>query len=130
MADARHPEDGPDAGGRAGPQALAPAPRARDVRRGHAGAGARCRRVPGELLRELASQTFFGTPDHDILYRSRDVRDAIFVAFPVNEDAESYFGWYRVGEASAPFSPHDRDVLAYALRALKWFHRRVMLHHG
>ncbi|HZR83448.1 MAG TPA: LuxR C-terminal-related transcriptional regulator [Candidatus Binatia bacterium] len=82
------------------------------------------------LLRELASCAFFGTPDYDILYRSRDVSDAIFAAFPVNDDAESYFGWYRVGEGSRPFSTLDRDVVAYALRALKWFHRRVMLHHG
>jgi DNA-binding CsgD family transcriptional regulator len=34
------------------------------------------------------------------------------------------------GEKSSPFAPYDRDLLAYALRPLKWFHRRVMLHHG
>jgi DNA-binding CsgD family transcriptional regulator len=82
------------------------------------------------LLRELASEAFFATRDYDILYRTRNVRDAIFVVFPVNEDAESYFGWYRIGEERPPFSPLERDALAYALRALKWFHRRVMLHHG
>jgi len=82
------------------------------------------------LLRELASPEFFATRDYDVLYRSRSIRDAIFVAFPVNEDAESYFGWYRIGAEQGPFSTIDRDVLAYALRALKWFHRRVMLHHG
>jgi DNA-binding CsgD family transcriptional regulator len=82
------------------------------------------------LLHELASPEFFATSDYDVLYRSRDVHDAIFVVFPVNEDAESYFGWYRTGEADRPFSALDRNVLAYALRALKWFHRRVMLHHG
>ena len=82
------------------------------------------------LLRELASPAFFETRDYDILYRSRDVADAIFVVCPVNEDAEAYFGWYRIGAEQSPFSPLDRDVLAYALRALKWFHRRVMLHHG
>jgi DNA-binding CsgD family transcriptional regulator len=82
------------------------------------------------LLRELASPGFFATRDYDILYRARDIRDAIFVASPVNEDAESYFGWYRTGGESGPFSPLDRDLLAYALRPLKWFHRRAMLHHG
>jgi DNA-binding CsgD family transcriptional regulator len=82
------------------------------------------------LLQELAPQGFFATRDYEILYRARNVRDAIFVAAPLNEDAESYYGWYRSGEDSAPFSPLDRDLLAYALRALKWFHRRVMLHHG
>jgi len=82
------------------------------------------------LLRELASPEFVATRDYDILYRTRGVKDAIFVVSPVNEDAESYFGWYRIGHGESSFSPLDRDLLAYATRALKWFHRRVMLHHG
>ena len=59
-----------------------------------------------------------------MLYRARDITDALFVGFPVNEDAESFFGWYRLGEDPA-FSPEDRDVLTSAFRSLKWFHRRV-----
>jgi DNA-binding CsgD family transcriptional regulator len=82
------------------------------------------------LLRELAPPDFFGSTDYDLIYRDRGIVDAIFIAFPVNQDAESYFGWYRMGEGAMPFAPSDRDVLAYALRALKWFHRRAMLHHG
>ena len=82
------------------------------------------------LLRELAPPGFFATADYDVLYRARDIHDAIYVVFPVNEDAESYFGWYRVGQETSPFVPYDRDLLAYALRAIKWFQRRVMLHHG
>ena len=78
------------------------------------------------LLRELAPPGFFATADYDLLYRARDIRDAIYIVFPVNEDAESYFGWYRIGEKTSPFTPSDRDLLAYALRPLKWFHRRVM----
>jgi DNA-binding CsgD family transcriptional regulator len=82
------------------------------------------------LLRELAPPGFLASRDYDVLYRSRGIHDAIFTAFPVNEDAESYFGWYRTGENGSPFSAFDRDLVAHALRALKWFHRRVMLHHG
>ena len=82
------------------------------------------------LLRELAPSGFAATADHDVLYRARNIHDAIFVACPLNEDAESYYGWYRIGDAGGTFTPADRDLLAYALRALKWFHRRVMLHHG
>jgi len=82
------------------------------------------------LLRELATPAFFTTHDYDVLYRARDIQDAIFVVFPVNEDAESYLGWYRTGDATSPFSSLDRDVLAYAMRALKWLHRRVLLYHG
>ena len=82
------------------------------------------------LLRELAPADFFASADYDLIYRTRGVHGAIFIAFPVNQDAESYFGWYRMGDGATPFSADDRDLLAYALRALKWFHRRAMLHHG
>jgi len=82
------------------------------------------------LLSELAPPGFADTPDYDVLYRARDITDAIYVVIPANEDAESYFGWYRVGAAANPFTAADRDVLAYALRSLKWLQRRVMLHHG
>ena len=82
------------------------------------------------LLCDLAPPDFASTRAYDILYRSRNIHDAIFAACPVNADAESYFGWYRVGSDCEPFSPADRDLVAYALRALKWFHRRVMLHYG
>ena len=82
------------------------------------------------LLRDLAPPDFVSTHAYDILYRSRQIQDAIFAAFPVNADAESYFGWYRVGSQRDLFSPADRDLVAYALRALKWFHQRIMLHYG
>jgi DNA-binding CsgD family transcriptional regulator len=87
-------------------------------------------RFRARLLRELASPEFFTTRDYDVLYRARDIRDAIFVVVPVNEDAESYCGWYRIGDGRRAFTARDRNVLEYALRDLKWFHRRVMLHHG
>jgi DNA-binding CsgD family transcriptional regulator len=82
------------------------------------------------LLCDLAPPDFVSTPAYDTIYRARHIQDAIFAVFPVNADAESYFGWYRVGPQREPFSPLDRDLVAYALRALKWFHQRIMLHHG
>ena len=82
------------------------------------------------LLTELAPPGFVDTADFDVLYRARNISDAIYVVIPANEDAESYFGWYRLGAPASPFTAADRDVLAYALRSLKWFQRRVMLHHG
>jgi DNA-binding CsgD family transcriptional regulator len=82
------------------------------------------------LLRDLAPPDFVSTRAYDILYRSRHIQDAIFAAAPINADAESYFGWYRVGPPGDLFSPLDRDLVSYALRALKWFHRRIMLHYG
>ena len=67
------------------------------------------------------------------LYRSYYLdcghRDAIYVAFPVNADAESWFGLFRA-TGQPPFSAGDRDTLAYALRGIKWFHRQLLLSHG
>ena len=55
--------------------------------------------------------------------------DVVYAAFPVNEDAESYFGIFRACGQS-PFTEAERDTLAYALRGIKWFHRRLLLSHG
>ena len=41
------------------------------------------------LLSELAPPGFADTPDYDVLYRARDISDAIYVVVPANEDAES-----------------------------------------
>jgi DNA-binding CsgD family transcriptional regulator len=51
------------------------------------------------------------------------------VVFPVNKDAESYFGIFRALDCP-PFTVEERDKLAYALRGIKWFHRQIMLSHG
>ena len=51
------------------------------------------------------------------------------MAFPVNEDAESWFGIHRALDCP-PFTEAERDVIAYALRGIKWFHRQLMLSHG
>lgn len=95
------------------------------------------------LLAELAPPGFSETPAYDLLYRQRGITDAIFAGCPINEDAESYFGFYRSDEPkdvvapgepatapSPPFSSDDRDTVAYALRPLRWFYQRMMLHHG
>jgi DNA-binding CsgD family transcriptional regulator len=81
------------------------------------------------LLRDLVSPAWFTSPFYDIAYRALDVIDAVFVISPVNRDAESYFGFQRkVGHRR--FAPRDRDLLATALRGLKWFHQQVLLSHG
>jgi DNA-binding CsgD family transcriptional regulator len=62
-------------------------------------------------------------------YRARGLTDAMHVIFPVNDSAESYFGFQR-RTGRAPFSETNRDLVAYALRGMKWFHRQVMLSQG
>lgn len=90
-----------------------------------AGAG----RFRANRLRDSVSDEWFNSYYYHYYYRSVGRDDAIFVAFPVNEDAESWFGVYRnVGQPW--FTVEERDILAYALRGIKWFHRQLMLGYG
>ncbi|CDX21298.1 Transcriptional regulator, LuxR family [Mesorhizobium sp. ORS 3324] len=52
--------------------------------------------------------------------------DAVFVAFPLNADCESHFGFY----SRKTFADEEITLLAQALRGIKWFHRLLMLGHG
>lgn len=69
---------------------------------------------------------WFDSPFYRTHWEAMGTRDAVFVAFPLNRDCESHFGFY--GEPSFPADAIAR--LAIALRAVKWFHRRVLLSHG
>ncbi|QGM44592.1 helix-turn-helix transcriptional regulator [Methylocystis heyeri] len=59
-------------------------------------------------------------------YASVGVFDAAFVAFPLNDDSESHFGFYS-GRA---FTDKEIELFSYALRGIKWFHRHLMLGRG
>jgi DNA-binding CsgD family transcriptional regulator len=90
-----------------------------------AGAG----RFRANRLRDLVSEEWFNSPYYHVYYRGVGLSDAVFIAFPINADAESWFGVFR--EIGKPdFSAEERDILAYALRGSKWFHRQLMLNRG
>jgi len=69
---------------------------------------------------------WFETPFYEYFYGSRGVHDAVYVGFPLNQNAESHFGFY----AHDRFTDEQIALLAYALRGIKWFHRRLMLSYG
>lgn len=69
---------------------------------------------------------WFDSPFYQGHYASAGIRDAVFVGFPLNRDAESHFGFY----ADKPFTDEDIVLLSYALRGIKWFHRQLMLSHA
>ncbi|GLQ97758.1 hypothetical protein GCM10007863_21780 [Dyella mobilis] len=75
--------------------------------------------------RELP-QAWFDSAFYERYYASVGTYDAVFVAFPINEDCESHFGFY----SRKTFSDVEIAVLAYALRGIKWFHRHLLLGHG
>jgi DNA-binding CsgD family transcriptional regulator len=105
---------------------------ANDLQRGVADAAttaivANAGRFRANRLRDLVSDDWSESDFYQRYYRGVD--DAIFVAFPINEDAESWFGVFRA-QGQPRFTSEERDTLAYALRGVKWFHRRLMLSHG
>lgn len=80
-------------------------------------------------LRDLVGPEWFESLYYRVYYLGVGTADTIWVAFPVNEDAESWFGIHRA-PGLPPFTEAERDAVAYALRGIKWFHRQLMLSHG
>jgi DNA-binding CsgD family transcriptional regulator len=80
-------------------------------------------------LSDLVPPEWFESEFYRSYYHDCGHTDAVYVAFPINEDAESYFGIFR-GIGQAAFSEEERDTLAYVLRGIKWFHRQLLLSHG
>ena len=77
-------------------------------------------------LRAGLPQEWFESTFYERHYASVGAFDAVFVAFPLNEDSESHFGFY----ADRRFADEEIALLAYALRGIKWFHRHLMLGEG
>jgi len=77
-------------------------------------------------FRHEMPEAWFHTPFYRDHYGAYGIADAAFVAFPLNADCESHFGFW----ASAPLSEETVSRLAYGLRGIKWFHRHLMLSHG
>ncbi len=69
---------------------------------------------------------WFDSPFYRTHYGAVGVHDAAYVAFPLNRDAESHFGFY----ADRRLTEDDVALLAYAMRGIKWFHRQLMLNAG
>lgn len=86
-------------------------------------------RFRAHRLCDVVESDWFQQDFYRTYYRDCGLEDAIYVAFPVNEDAESYFGIFRL-PGRPHFTPQERDLLAYALRGIKWFHRQLLLSHG
>jgi len=81
------------------------------------------------LLRELVPQGWFEGDYYRAFYLGAGHCDAIWAGVPINEDAESYFGFYR-GLDQEPFGETEREIVDQALRGLRWFHRQQFLGEG
>lgn len=75
--------------------------------------------------RELPA-AWFDSSFYERHYGAVGTIDAVFVAFPLNDDCESHFGFY----SARTFTDAEIQLLELALRGLKWFHRQLLLSHG
>ncbi len=71
-------------------------------------------------------RAWFASPFYREHYAAAGIHDAVFVAFPLNEDCESHFGFY----SERRFSAAEIRRLSSALRGIRWFHYRLMLSYG
>ena len=78
------------------------------------------------IIRRDLPTDWFDSPYYKQFYASVGTHDSVWVGFPVNQDAESYFGFH----SRQPFTEEEAELLAFTLRGIKWFHRRLMLSHG
>ena len=81
------------------------------------------------FIRELVSPAWFDGPWYKHGYEGRGYVDALMVVFPLQDSAEAYYGFYRK-DPPGRFAEEHRQIAAYAIRGLKWFHLQVMLSHG
>ncbi len=77
----------------------------------------------------LDLETFKQTEHYEHFYRQLHVHDRIWVAFPLTDDAESYFCFDSKVEGYR-FSPAHFELVAQALRGIKWLHQQALLSHG
>ncbi len=90
-----------------------------------AGAG----RFRTNRLVDLVPTEWFQGEYYKTYYLAHNHHDAIWAGVPINADTEIYLGIYRHTPEQG-FSTLDRDIVAYALRGLRWFFRQQMLSHG
>ncbi len=74
-------------------------------------------------------ETFRQTPQYQMYFQKGGITDRIWCVLPVNRDAESLFCFDRI-RRRARFTPQHEQLVAHALRGIKWFHRQLLLNHG
>lgn len=82
------------------------------------------------FLHELVEPAWYESQFYRTLYEPYGIQDIAFMVTPVGADVESCIGLHRMGPGKARFGPAERALLEYAGRAMKWFHRPIVLHNG
>jgi len=87
-----------------------------------------CFRV--NILHEIVPPEWFQSDHYEQCYKDDGLRDAIYVVVPLGENVESWMAFERNGLDKPLYSDNERELLDYAMRPMKWFHRQLVLAHG
>lgn len=82
------------------------------------------------FLHEMVEPAWYESQFYRMLYEPGGIQDIAFMITPVGPDVESGIGLQRMGAGKARFGPAERALLEYAGRAMKWFHRPIVLQNG
>lgn len=82
------------------------------------------------IMHEMMPEGWFLSDYYQSLYRPFEMRDAIYVVMPVGDSVESWMAFERNGLDKPLYGEYERELLAYAIRPMKWFHRQLVLRHG
>lgn len=79
---------------------------------------------------EITPDDWFRSDLYQNHYGPLGIQDVILVATPLGPDVESWFAFERIRHPKPFFEETDRELLDYAVRPLRWFHRLLLLHRG
>jgi len=82
------------------------------------------------IKHELVSPEWFESEFYRRFFANDGVQDMIYVVTPLGTDVESWFGFQRIGHTDPHFGEREREVLATAMRPLRWFNERIALQYG
>ncbi len=82
------------------------------------------------IRHQLVSPGWYRSEFYRSLFAPLQIRDVIFVVTPLGSVVESWLGFERMGAQAQRFGEAERELLDYAVRPLRWFHRQLALQHG
>lgn len=82
------------------------------------------------IMHEMLPETWFSSDYYQSLYKPFEMRDAIYVVTPVGDNVESWMAFERNGFDKPLYGAYERELLAYAMQPMKWFHRQLILRQG
>ena len=92
---------------------------------------ARCGKFQAHRMRDgwIPYDQFRRSEHYRLHYTALGITDRMWVSYPLNGNAESVFLIDRL-KSRRHFSQAEIDQVAFVLRGIRWFHRRLFLSHG